>query len=63
MTDEFVVETVSNLESDNDNDDLDQEMPLATRLEHLHSIYIAMGTLLSAIIIVGAVVSKLHEDT
>lgn len=36
----------------------DMEIPLGIRLDRIHNVYIAMGTLVTAIVIVITIVSK-----
>lgn len=59
FSDEFVVETIANVDVNGHQapSDVDMHMPIAIHLDHLHNIYIAAGTLACAFIIVGLIVS------
>jgi hypothetical protein len=55
--DEFVVETITNVDTINKENELDLQMPISIHLDHLHNVYIAAGTLACAFVIVALIVS------
>lgn len=57
FADEFVVEKISDVDTVLAKTD-DMEIPLGIRLDRIHNVYIAMGTLVTAIVIVITIVSK-----
>ncbi|XP_065165805.1 delta and Notch-like epidermal growth factor-related receptor isoform X2 [Atheta coriaria] len=57
--DEFVVEKISDVDTVLAKTD-DMEIPLGIRLDRIHNVYIAMGTLVTAIVIVITIVTVCH---
>ncbi|XP_017777386.1 PREDICTED: delta and Notch-like epidermal growth factor-related receptor, partial [Nicrophorus vespilloides] len=57
---EFYVEKISAKESIIKENGMDLEMPISIHFDHLHSFYIAAGTLLSAVLIVLVIVTVCH---
>ncbi|CAH1377628.1 unnamed protein product [Tenebrio molitor] len=58
--DEFVVETITNVDTINKENELDLQMPISIHLDHLHNVYIAAGTLACAFVIVALIVTVCH---
>ncbi|XP_044256484.1 delta and Notch-like epidermal growth factor-related receptor [Tribolium madens] len=58
--DEFVVETITNVDTINKENELDLQMPISIHLDHLHNVYIAAGTLVCAFVIVALIVTVCH---
>lgn len=56
LVDEFVGETVMDPDQSKEGD-LDLQVPISIRLDHVHNLYIAAGTLACAFIIVALIVS------
>lgn len=60
FTDEFVIETITNADGFNKDNELELEMPIAIHLDHVHNLYIAAGTLACAFVIVILIVGLLR---
>ncbi|KAK9758674.1 EGF-like domain [Popillia japonica] len=58
--DEFVVETITNVDPINKENELGLQMPISIHLDHLHNVYIAAGTLACAFVIVALIVTVCH---
>ncbi|GJQ66984.1 hypothetical protein Trydic_g21917 [Trypoxylus dichotomus] len=58
--DEFVVETITNVDPINKDGEIGLQVPLSVHLNHLHNVYIAAGTLACAFIIVALIVTVCH---
>ncbi|KAK4872265.1 hypothetical protein RN001_016389 [Aquatica leii] len=58
--DEFIVKTITNNDIIAESNESDLQVPIPIHLDHLHSVYIAAGTLACAFIIVVLIVTVCH---